>query len=149
MNVLADDHEHHSVRFARSGIDRFAGVRWTSGPFGAPILDGVAAWVGATLKHEYDGGDHTTRRRPCPRTGVDPARAPLLFHRDDTDGWTFGEPTMVRAFRLLSHQFGCFGQRGASGHCPDVTSPPVVVRLFTQRRWIDCCLVTADLCRRG
>src|SRR6478672_9202906 len=59
VNVLADDHEHHSVRFARSGVDRFAGVSWTRGPAGVPILDGVAAWVVATLEREYDGGDHT------------------------------------------------------------------------------------------
>jgi 3-hydroxy-9,10-secoandrosta-1,3,5(10)-triene-9,17-dione monooxygenase reductase component len=90
VNVLADDHEHHSVQFARSGIDRFAGVRWTSGPFGAPILDGVAAWVGATLEHEYDGGDHTIVVGRVRALRADPARAPLLFHRGRyarLDGW--------------------------------------------------------------
>jgi flavin reductase (DIM6/NTAB) family NADH-FMN oxidoreductase RutF len=81
VNVLADDHEHHSVRFARSGVDRFAGVSWTRGPAGVPILDGVAAWVAATLEREYDGGDHTIVVGRVRALGADPARAPLLFHR--------------------------------------------------------------------
>ena len=81
VNVLADDHEHHSVRFARSGVDRFAGVSWTPGPGGAPILDGVAAWVAATLEHEYDGGDHTIAVGRVRALGADASRAPLLFHR--------------------------------------------------------------------
>lgn len=81
VNVLADDHERQSVRFARSGVDRFAGVRWAPGPFDAPILDGVTAWVVATLEHEYDGGDHTIVVGRVRALKADPARTPLLFHR--------------------------------------------------------------------
>jgi 3-hydroxy-9,10-secoandrosta-1,3,5(10)-triene-9,17-dione monooxygenase reductase component len=81
VNVLADDHEDHSVRFARSGADKFAGVSWRPGPGGAPILDGVAAWIIATLEHEYDGGDHTIVVGRVHALGADPTRAPLLFHR--------------------------------------------------------------------
>ena len=81
VNVLADDHEHLSVRFARSGIDRFAGVPWTPGADGAPILRGVAAWVAVTLEHEYDGGDHTIVVGRIRALAADPGRAPLVFHR--------------------------------------------------------------------
>ena len=81
VNVLADDHEQHSVRFARSGIDRFAGVSWTPGPGGAPILDGVAAWVAATLEREYDGGDHTIAVGRVRDLGADPSRPALLYYR--------------------------------------------------------------------
>lgn len=81
VNVLADDHEQHSVRFARSGVDRFSGVGWAPGPDGTPVLDGVAAWVVATLEHEYDGGDHTIVVGRVRALGADPTRTPLLFHR--------------------------------------------------------------------
>ena len=81
VNVLADDHEQLSVRFAERGIDRFAGVAWTPGPGGAPLLEGVTAWVGATLEHEYDGGDHTIIVGRVRSLGADPERAPLVFHR--------------------------------------------------------------------
>ena len=81
VNVLADDHEHQSAQFARAGVDRFAGVSWTPDPGGAPILDGVAAWLSATLEHEYAGGDHTIVVGRVHALGADPVRAPLLFHR--------------------------------------------------------------------
>ena len=41
VNVLADDHSGHSDRFARSGTDKYAGVRWRPGPADpsrAPLL---------------------------------------------------------------------------------------------------------------
>ena len=58
VNVLAAEHEDVSVAFARSGVDKFAGVAWTPAPSGAPVLDGVSAWVDCELWAEYDGGDH-------------------------------------------------------------------------------------------
>ena len=81
VNVLADDHEHISTRFARSGIDRFAGVPWSPGVDGAPVLRGVPAWIVATLEHEYDGGDHTIVVGRIRAMAADSGRAPLLFHR--------------------------------------------------------------------
>jgi flavin reductase (DIM6/NTAB) family NADH-FMN oxidoreductase RutF len=81
INVLADDHEQLSARFARSGIDRFAGVPWRPGVDGAPVLCGVVAWVAATLEREYDGGDHTIVVGRVRALGADPGRGPLLFHR--------------------------------------------------------------------
>ncbi|MEQ3552422.1 flavin reductase family protein [Pseudonocardia nematodicida] len=81
VNVLAADHEHHSTGFARSGTDKFAGVTWTPAPSGAPILEGVGAWVDCTLWNEYDGGDHTIVAARVSALGADPARQPLLFFR--------------------------------------------------------------------
>lgn len=59
VNVLAAHHAGLSNGFARSGTDKFAGVTWSPGPLGAPILDGVIAWAECRLWAEYDGGDHT------------------------------------------------------------------------------------------
>jgi len=81
VNVLADDHEQLSVRFARSGIDRFAGIPWRPGVDGAPVICGVVAWVAAALEHAYDGGDHTVVVGRVRALGADPGRGPLLFHR--------------------------------------------------------------------
>ncbi|ALE84272.1 flavin reductase family protein [Pseudonocardia sp. HH130629-09] len=81
VNVLAADHEHHSAGFARSGIDKFAGVSWTAAPSGSPVLEGVGAWVDCTLWNEYDGGDHTIVAARVDALGADPERLPLLFHR--------------------------------------------------------------------
>ncbi|QRP49156.1 flavin reductase family protein [Amycolatopsis sp. FDAARGOS 1241] len=81
VNVLAGDHAGLSTAFARSGTDKYAGVQWRPAPSGAPILDGVTAWLDCTLEHEYAGGDHTIVAARVHALGADASRAPLLFHR--------------------------------------------------------------------
>jgi 3-hydroxy-9,10-secoandrosta-1,3,5(10)-triene-9,17-dione monooxygenase reductase component len=83
VNVLAADHSELSAAFARSGsaVDKFAGVDWCPAPSGAPVLEGVIAWVDCTLWTEHDGGDHTIAVGRVTNLGADPARLPLLFYR--------------------------------------------------------------------
>ena len=83
VNVLAADHRDLSAGFARSGtaVDKFAGVRWCPAPSGAPVLEGVSAWVDCTLWAEYDGGDHTIVVGHVRDLGSDPTTLPLLFYR--------------------------------------------------------------------
>ncbi|TQM36964.1 flavin reductase family protein [Pseudonocardia cypriaca] len=81
VNVLAADHSDLSTAFARSGTDKYAGVRWRPAPSGAPVLDGVAAWIDCTLEHEYPGGDHTIVAGRVHDLAADETREPLLFHR--------------------------------------------------------------------
>ena len=81
VNVLAAEHEDLSAAFARSGVDKFAGVAWTPGPSGAPVLEGVSAWVDCALWAEYDGGDHTIAVGRVRDLGADPSRPPLLYYR--------------------------------------------------------------------
>jgi flavin reductase (DIM6/NTAB) family NADH-FMN oxidoreductase RutF len=45
-------------RFARSGIDRFAGVPWREHDGGLPLLDGVPAWLTARVTLRQGIGDH-------------------------------------------------------------------------------------------
>ncbi len=81
VNVLAADHQELSVGFARSGVDKFDGVAWRRGPSGAPVLDGVSAWIDCSLWNEYDGGDHTIAVGRVLDLGADPERLPLLYYR--------------------------------------------------------------------
>jgi 3-hydroxy-9,10-secoandrosta-1,3,5(10)-triene-9,17-dione monooxygenase reductase component len=84
VNVLAADHQELSAGFARpggTGTDKFAGVPWRAGPFGAPVLDGVSAWIDCILWNEYDGGDHTIAVGRVRDLGADPERLPLLYYR--------------------------------------------------------------------
>lgn len=83
VNVLAEDQAELSAGFARSGTDRFAGVAWRPGPGGAPLLDGVCAWISCSLWREYDGGDHTIVVGLVRDLAADPTRLPLLFHRGE------------------------------------------------------------------
>ena len=81
VNVLAEDQTGLSTRFARAGIDRFAGVHWRASRHGNPVLDGVVAWIDCRLWAEYDGGDHTIVAARVLDLAADHGRRPLLFHR--------------------------------------------------------------------
>ena len=81
VNVLAEGQDAVSQNFARSAADKFAGVRWTPSPHGAPVLDDVVAWIDGELWAEYDGGDHTIVVARVLDLGSHPERRPLLYHR--------------------------------------------------------------------
>ena len=83
VNVLAEDQTELSVAFARSGVDKFAGVPWRPSRLGQPVLEDVVAWIDCELWAEYDGGDHTLVAARVLDLGADPGRRPLLFHRGD------------------------------------------------------------------
>src|SRR3712207_9340493 len=61
VNVLAEGHDAVSQTFARSGVDKFAGVHWTPSGHGSPVLDDVVAWIDAELWAEYDGRSEERR----------------------------------------------------------------------------------------
>jgi flavin reductase (DIM6/NTAB) family NADH-FMN oxidoreductase RutF len=81
INVLAEGQDAVSQSFARSGVDKFAGVDWTPSAQGSPVLDGVVAWIDTQLWAEYDGGDHTLVAAKVLDLGADPTLRPLLYHR--------------------------------------------------------------------
>ena len=47
-----------SVRFARGARDKFAGVDYTLGEYGVPLLGGAAAHFECRIVDRYYGGDH-------------------------------------------------------------------------------------------
>jgi 3-hydroxy-9,10-secoandrosta-1,3,5(10)-triene-9,17-dione monooxygenase reductase component len=81
INVLAHDQSELSEQFARSGVDRFEGVRWRRSPLGSPVLDHVSAWIDCELAAEYDGGDHTIVVGSVRALERIPDRHPLIFYR--------------------------------------------------------------------
>jgi 3-hydroxy-9,10-secoandrosta-1,3,5(10)-triene-9,17-dione monooxygenase reductase component len=81
VNVLAVDQEEYSTGFARSGVDKFAGIAWWTAPSGSPVLHGVSAWIDCGLWAEHDGGDHTIAIGLVRDLGADPDRPPLLYYR--------------------------------------------------------------------
>jgi flavin reductase (DIM6/NTAB) family NADH-FMN oxidoreductase RutF len=81
VNVLATGHRELSDQFARSGTDKFAGVRWAPSPLGSPLLEGVTAWIDCRLWAEYDGGDHTIVVGEVHDLATDADAHPLLYYR--------------------------------------------------------------------
>jgi len=80
VNVLADDQEALSRDFAKSGGDKFTGVGWRPAGNGAPLLDGVLAWIECVFVEAHDAGDHELVVGRVEDMGVNGGR-PLLFYR--------------------------------------------------------------------
>jgi flavin reductase (DIM6/NTAB) family NADH-FMN oxidoreductase RutF len=58
VNVLGAGQDELAVRFSRSADDKFAGVAWTPGLSGAPVLAGCVANFQCRTADRYYGGDH-------------------------------------------------------------------------------------------
>jgi len=59
INVLREDQEDVSRRFATKGIDKFVGLDWSKSTDGHPLLGGALAQIECRIVNSYDGGDHT------------------------------------------------------------------------------------------
>ena len=81
VNILAADQAGLCAAFARSGGDKFAGVAWSPGVTGAPVLGGTLAHVESTLEVVYDGGDHEIAVGAVVDLSVRRSAQPLVFFR--------------------------------------------------------------------
>lgn len=80
VNVLASDQEDVSRRFAGGG-DRFAGLGWRSLASGAPLLDGVLAWIECRVHSVAPAGDHHAVLGEVVALGATSAHEPLIYYR--------------------------------------------------------------------
>jgi flavin reductase (DIM6/NTAB) family NADH-FMN oxidoreductase RutF len=58
VNILSEHQQELSNRFAKAGINRFAGVEWYEGKTGVPLLPGVLATLECRLDQTSEAGDH-------------------------------------------------------------------------------------------
>lgn len=80
VNILGDDQEALSRRFAGKLEDRFAGIGHTDGQLGAPILDHVLAWMQCRIVARHPAGDHVILVGQVEQADVREGN-PLLYFR--------------------------------------------------------------------
>ena len=80
VNILADNQEALSRRFAVSGGNKFEGVAYRIGANGAPILEGALAYIECTLYAAYEGGDHSIYLGEIRQAEIREGK-PLVFFR--------------------------------------------------------------------
>ena len=80
VNVLGDHQESVSQRFAKSAVNKFAGLSHRISDLGLSILDTVVAWIDCKLHAVYEAGDHFIVVGDVVSLAAD-QYAPLLFHR--------------------------------------------------------------------
>lgn len=80
VNILSEDQESLSRRFAERMTDRFDGIGYTRGITGAALLDEALAHIECELVDRHPGGDHTIYiGRVIAATAT--SSRPLLYYR--------------------------------------------------------------------
>ena len=80
VNILAENQEVVSRRFASSDPDQFRGIGYTEGTGGVPLIDDVLAVVECRIVAAHDGGDHTIFVGQVEATRVTEGK-PLMYYR--------------------------------------------------------------------
>ncbi len=80
INILSADQQALALQFAGPGADRFAGVAFTLGDSGAPVLEGAAAHFECFNRSRYEEGDHVILVGEVERCAHRNGTSPLLFH---------------------------------------------------------------------
>jgi flavin reductase (DIM6/NTAB) family NADH-FMN oxidoreductase RutF len=81
VNILAEDQEGVCRRFASKSDDKFAGLGWKPAGSGAPLLDGVLAWIDCGIESVLEMGDHYCVTGRVRALEVGGEGGPLLFFR--------------------------------------------------------------------
>ncbi|MBI2706670.1 MAG: flavin reductase family protein [Actinobacteria bacterium] len=81
VNILADDQEDVCRVFASKAEDKFAEIGWKHSGNGAPIINGVLAYVDCTIGDVVESGDHFVVIGVVDDLDVMHEGGPLLFFR--------------------------------------------------------------------
>jgi len=80
INILSADQQDLAQQFAARDGDRFAGVRFTEGVGGAPLLADTVATFECFNRSRYEEGDHVIFVGEVERCTYQAGASPLLFH---------------------------------------------------------------------
>jgi flavin reductase (DIM6/NTAB) family NADH-FMN oxidoreductase RutF len=80
INILSAEQQELARQFSTKGVDRFAGVAFTAGLSGAPLLDGAAATFECFNRSRYEEGDHVIFVGEVERCQHRVGASPLLYH---------------------------------------------------------------------
>ena len=81
VNVLSDQQEGLSRRFAAKEGDKFEGIGWRPAGSGSPLLDGVLAWIDCDIESVTEMGDHFCVLGRVRELEVGHDGSPLVFFR--------------------------------------------------------------------
>ncbi|UKA60464.1 flavin reductase [Arthrobacter sp. FW306-2-2C-D06B] len=87
VNVLATSQESVCRAFAAKNADRFTAVGWRPSESGAPILNGVVAWIECSIESIHEAGDHFIVVGAVKNLAVENPSLPLLFFQGGYGGF--------------------------------------------------------------
>lgn len=80
VNILSDEQETLSRRFATTGIEKFEGIGYRKNQLGCAILDDAVGHIDCRIVESFDSGDHTVYIGEV-QSGEVQESPPLLFFR--------------------------------------------------------------------
>ena len=80
VNILGEEQELISRRFASKDEDRFIGTAYRESAEGTPLIEGALATIECRVVHTYPGGDHTIIVGEVNSTSISDGR-PLAYFR--------------------------------------------------------------------
>lgn len=82
VNILTEEQAYLSEHFAMIHEEKFAGIDFSIGQLGVPLIDGCLATLECTIRNVADGGDHTIFVGEVASAAVSEAR-PLIYFRGE------------------------------------------------------------------
>ena len=79
VNVLGRQHEQFAIRATPAGADRFAGLDWTFGRGGSPLLTDALASFECEIVAEHPAGNHWIVVARVDDVRISPGKDPLVF----------------------------------------------------------------------
>ena len=96
VNVLAAGQEELCRTIAAQGSTALETVQLRAAPSGAPIIDGVVAWIDCTPEDVHEAGDHFIVLGRVTDTGIENEGVPLLFFQGGYGGFATGSLVLQR-----------------------------------------------------
>lgn len=83
VNILSHEQRAVSEALAARGKKKWAGIDWSVGRFGQPILAGSLAWLECELRAVHDAGDHHLVVATVLDLDANTYQQPLLYFRSE------------------------------------------------------------------
>jgi flavin reductase (DIM6/NTAB) family NADH-FMN oxidoreductase RutF/DNA-binding IclR family transcriptional regulator len=102
INVLGEAQEDICRVFASKSPDKFAALGWRPADSGAPIINGVVAWVDCDLEMVHEAGDHFIVLGRVRALDLETPALPLVFFQGGYG--RFAPKSMASADASLAHE---------------------------------------------
>jgi flavin reductase ActVB len=82
VHILAEEHEHHSNKFASPVPDKFDDIEFRHGLREIPVLENALVTLECRLAHAHEGGDHTIFVGEIERAEIKDGNPLVYWHGD-------------------------------------------------------------------
>lgn len=116
VNVLGEDQQDICQAFSRRKDDKFDGIQWQLSPTGAPIIEGVVAWVDCEIVQVVESGDHYIVIGRVNGLDTGSQSKPLMFFKGGYSGLGATKNLSETSTASVTEQISAFMMGSAGGN---------------------------------